>query len=116
MALRRAFEFERDAADLLSDAENAEPSRSVLHRSAATLARDVGEVDEADRLIEQGLRGQPPPSIAAELEELRKLIQGRFLISVHELEEPGYRIERAMVFSKGFVAAVTSSYAPPSTA
>ena len=76
-SLQKAFELEPEAADLLSDVNAPEPSRSVFHRSAASLAIQVGELDEADRLIEQGLRGQPPGSIVAELEALREMIQGR---------------------------------------
>ena len=37
---RSAFEEERKAAELLEGAYDYEPTRSVLYRSAATLARD----------------------------------------------------------------------------
>ncbi|WP_238360991.1 hypothetical protein [Iningainema tapete] len=38
---RQAFEKERLAAELLASNVEAEPTRSVLHRSAATLAIDA---------------------------------------------------------------------------
>lgn len=65
----QAFDNERQAADLVADTA-LEPTRSVLHRSAATLALRCGEVSEAIRLIDQAIEGDPPDSIALELEDL----------------------------------------------
>ncbi len=45
-----AFEYESQAAALVAET-NIEPTRSVLHRSAATLALDCGKVQESERLI-----------------------------------------------------------------
>ena len=67
---RQAFECEREAADLTVDALDAEPTRSVLHRSAATLALDCGDYRAAERLIARALTGNPPDEIADELREL----------------------------------------------
>ena len=47
-----------------------EPSRSVLHRSAATLALNCGEYREAERLATTALAGNPPEPIATELREV----------------------------------------------
>ncbi|MFY9820323.1 MAG: hypothetical protein WAM82_03015 [Thermoanaerobaculia bacterium] len=71
---RSAFEHERKAAELLEDALDYEPTRSVLYRSAATLARDCREYDEARRLIQKGLAGRPPDDVAGELNELLKSV------------------------------------------
>ena len=71
---RSAFEHERKAAELLEDALDYEPTRSVLYRSAATLARDCKDYGEAKRLIQKGLTGCPPDDIAEELKELLKLV------------------------------------------
>jgi cell fate regulator YaaT (PSP1 superfamily) len=60
---RSAFEHERKAAELLEDAYDFEPTRSVLYRSAATLARDCKEYGEAKRLIQKGLMGTPPTTL-----------------------------------------------------
>ena len=49
---------------------DAEPSRSILHRSAATLAVDCGEFKAAERLIATALSGNPPEEIAEELKDL----------------------------------------------
>lgn len=68
--MRRAFELEREAAQLLLQAFDEEPTRSVLYRSAATLALECGELAEAKRLAYQGLAGNPPFEIANEIREV----------------------------------------------
>lgn len=69
--IREAFELERRAANLLANSD-LEPSRSVLHRSAASLALECREHREAERLIATGLGGSPPEEV---LDELRSLLQ-----------------------------------------
>jgi hypothetical protein len=68
--LRQAYENEAKAANLLMDVSSPEPTRSVLFRSAASLAIDCNEFPEAERLIAIGLSGNPPPDIAEELRDL----------------------------------------------
>jgi tetratricopeptide (TPR) repeat protein len=68
--LRQAFAQERQAADLMAGALAQEPTRSVLHRSAATLALECGALREAERLIAAALSGDPPDEIAEELRDL----------------------------------------------
>jgi hypothetical protein len=67
---KQAFEKERLAAQLIVNNLGAEPTRSVLHRSAATLAIDCGEIAAAERLIAIALSGNPPQEIAEELKDL----------------------------------------------
>jgi hypothetical protein len=67
---RQAFEKESQAAALIANQLDAEPTRSVLHRSAATLAIDCGELRAAERLIAIALSGNPPQEIAQELKDL----------------------------------------------
>jgi tetratricopeptide (TPR) repeat protein len=67
---RQALPYEAKAAAMLFDRLDAEPSRSVLYRSAASLALQCGEYEEAERLIATGLAGHPPDEIAAELRDL----------------------------------------------
>jgi hypothetical protein len=67
---RSAFELESDAANALLNELNAEPARSVLFRSAATLARDCGLFGDAEKLIYRALAGNPPDEIADELRDL----------------------------------------------
>jgi DNA repair photolyase len=63
----RALECELAAIRAMEEAGPSEPSYSVLHRSAATLALDCGNPREAERLAARGLAGEPPPEIAEEL-------------------------------------------------
>jgi hypothetical protein len=71
MALSKsAFTKERAAADLTANQLDLEPTRSVLHRSAAVLAIECAELREAERLIGRALSGNPPDDIANELRDL----------------------------------------------
>ena len=67
---KAAFQKERAAADLVADPFDLEPTRSVLHRSAAVLALECAELREAERLIGRALAGHPPNDIADELRDL----------------------------------------------
>lgn len=67
---RDAFENERAAAMLLVNSLEIEPTRSILFRSAASLAMDCGEFREAERLIGMALAGNPPEEICEELRDL----------------------------------------------
>ena len=67
---KAAFLKERSAADLAAGQFELEPTRSVLHRSAAVLAVECGELREAERLIGRALSGNPPNDIANELRDL----------------------------------------------
>jgi hypothetical protein len=68
--LRLAMEQERRAAELAAPDFALEPTRSVLHRSAATLALWCGDYREAERLIAVALAGNPPETVAEELRDL----------------------------------------------
>jgi hypothetical protein len=67
---RSAYELESQAANALRSNLSAEPTRSVLFRSAATLARDCGQCADAEKLIYTALAGEPPAEIADELRDL----------------------------------------------
>ncbi|MEB3294246.1 MAG: hypothetical protein VKJ24_13895 [Synechococcales bacterium] len=67
---RQAFEREAQAANLIAGVLDAEPTRSVLYRSAASLAIECSELRAAERLIAMALSGNPPPEIAEELKDL----------------------------------------------
>lgn len=72
---RMAFELERDAAMMLiDDSPQIEPTRSILLRSAASLALDCEEYREAERLISIALTGEPPEHIAEELRDLMEQV------------------------------------------
>jgi len=67
---RQAFTKESSAAALIANQWESEPTRSVLHRSAASLAIECGEFEIANRLIATALSGNPPAEIAEELQDL----------------------------------------------
>jgi hypothetical protein len=71
VAYHAAMTKEAEAARICNCA-GAEPSRSVLYRSAANLALECGEHREAERLAAEGLAGTPPEQIA---EELRSVLE-----------------------------------------
>ena len=90
--VRRAFELERDAAGLVAETR-LEPTRSVLHRSAASLALEAQEFREAERLIGTGLGGSPPDEILSELRSLlndlhfhRRLAEEGITLEPNELQ------------------------------
>ena len=59
----KAFEFEKQAYALFVSKSNAEPTRSVLLRSAASLAMMAGLNVEAEKLIGLAISGNPPEEI-----------------------------------------------------
>jgi len=66
--LEKAAKLEERAALAITD--DLEPTRSVLHRSAAELAFEIGHLHDAERLAARGLGGRPPEPIASELRSL----------------------------------------------
>ena len=68
--LRQALALEAEAARLVADDLETEPTRSVLHRSAATLAVECQDLQMAEKLIAVALAGMPPADIAEELKDL----------------------------------------------
>ena len=68
----KALDSERRAAEAFEHRLGMEPTRSVLYRSAATLAFHAGLPNESARLIAAGLAGNPPREIRQELDDLRK--------------------------------------------
>ncbi|MEG4273859.1 MULTISPECIES: hypothetical protein [unclassified Microcoleus] len=67
---RAAFAKERAAADLVANEWDFEPTRSILHRSAAVLGIECAQLRQAERLIGRALAGSPPTDIADELRDL----------------------------------------------
>ena len=65
-----AFELEREAAMSLVSNELKEPTRSVLFRSAASLAVKCKKFRDAEKMVAFGLAGNPPTEIANELRDL----------------------------------------------
>ncbi len=105
---KQAFEHEKAASDLMKDI-HVEPSRGVLHRSAATLAWRCGLYDEAEKLVYRALAGDPRADIEWQLKDLLGTInlakagihlsRGQLQFSLHGSE---------VGFGKALVTALTS--------
>ena len=65
----QALKYEAAAIDALGE-EYIEPTYSVLHRSAATLALDCKRYRKAEQLAAKALAQEPPGEIAAELRDV----------------------------------------------
>jgi hypothetical protein len=72
--LTEALKLESAAADSVGEAISLEPTRSVLHRSAASLALQLFDTITARKYVEAGLKGNPPGEIRQELESLSEQI------------------------------------------
>ncbi|MBK5276936.1 MAG: hypothetical protein JJE30_18070 [Desulfuromonadales bacterium] len=72
---KKAFELEKKAALAVAQDFTLEPTRSILCRSAASLAMDCTEYREAEKLISLALWGNPPINIAEELRDLLETVQ-----------------------------------------
>ncbi|MCY4018206.1 MAG: hypothetical protein OXG39_02240 [Chloroflexi bacterium] len=71
--MQKAFELEKQAA-LMIQSQESEPTRSVLHRSAASLAYKCKKYREAEWLVSRALAGNPPGEIMDELRRLNRKI------------------------------------------
>ncbi len=86
----QALDLERRAAEIWMETRNEEPTRSILLRSAASLAWSCRDYVEAERLARKGLEGQPPGMIARQLEDLLDKI-GRTASEIHPESQPSRR-------------------------
>ena len=82
----QALELEKQAVEILQTRFDAEPTRSVFYRSAASLALDCKDIREAERLISWGLIGNPPPEIAEELRDLLEQVNFERHLSLRGIE------------------------------
>ena len=71
-ALKEALRLALKAASVLVPSKD-EPTRAIVLRSTAWLAVETGEYRLAEKLAYEGLLGDPPGDIAAELRDVAKL-------------------------------------------
>ncbi len=71
---QQAYDLETKAIALVPEDRSSEPTLSILHRSAASLAYQFKDYEAAQRQIANGLSGYPPPAIAGELKDLLRMI------------------------------------------
>ncbi|HYK34874.1 hypothetical protein [Alloacidobacterium sp.] len=81
-----AFEEEVKAANMIAAYVESEPTRSVLHRSAASIALSLGKEGEAKKLLHSALAGKPPTPIRKELEAMLEDLSFRDHLQVSGLE------------------------------
>lgn len=67
---KAAYELEKQAAMLLIEAYDIEPTRSILFKGAAQLAFNFGDLRAMEQMIGFALTGNPNPQIAYELRQL----------------------------------------------
>ena len=67
----QALKYELAAIAQLETEGPVEPTYSVLHRSAGTLALDCNQPEKADEIVKKALNQNPHPEIAEELHELQ---------------------------------------------
>ena len=66
--------------------EYSEPTHSILHRSAATLALDCHDLRTAERMAAQGLAKDPPVDLAQELRDVLEQIHFRRHLDLRGIE------------------------------
>lgn len=71
---KRALGLETEAAAACPPEQASEPTRSILYRSAASLAYHAQEYQRAQQLVTDAFQGYPPPEITAELTALQEEI------------------------------------------
>jgi len=115
---RQALDFELAAIAELEATERIEPTYSVLHRSAGTLALDCNEARRAEQIVTRALSQDPPPEIAEELRDLLEQIHFRRHLELRgvTLEEDEMQINLAgrgvgfgVVNSDEFISRVNNS-------
>jgi hypothetical protein len=72
--LAQALKLECEAADTVADDYGLEPTRSLLHRSAAAMALSSFDTKTARRYVEAAFEGKPPAEVGSELQILSEQI------------------------------------------
>jgi hypothetical protein len=84
MLYKQSFDLEREAAYFYAERFDKEPIRSILYRSAASLAIECHLYQEADLLIQQGQSNDTPTDVINDFQELRDKMQ----LSNKEQDQP----------------------------
>ena len=93
---KKALKLEKEAAYSLADTLDSEPTRGILFRSAATLAMDCRDWREAEKLVNQGLAGNPNEELADELRNLYEDINLARHLAVGEIELASSEIQMSL--------------------
>lgn len=110
-ALRKALENESKAARIFRDNFDAEPSRSVLFRSAASLAYECRDYRFAEKLIAEALIGEPPAEIAEELRDLLEEVNFDRHLELRNVQLTDNEVQLSMVGSEvGFGTVLVDAF------
>lgn len=109
---RDALSSETQAASLLPRSQESEPSRSILYRSAASLAFNAGDYENAERLVAEGLSGFPPLEIREELNNLQKDINRKRHLQTQGVVETYTRGEISYRQQRNYNSQAQEAYAP----
>jgi hypothetical protein len=90
--LRAAYHLEQQAARSLEPVPESEPTRTVLFRSASSLAFQVEDYQEACNLVFDGLTRNSPEEYAAELLEIANDAKFRLQLIGQNLQVPNSEI------------------------
>ena len=84
---KESYGLEREAAYIYSERFDKEPIRSILYRSAASLAVECLMYQEAKLLIQQGLSNDTPPDVRNDFIELKEKIHQELLESSDRVKQ-----------------------------
>jgi len=114
---KEAFALESKAAELVSQKNNCEPTRSILYRSAASLAYQSDDFHSSLNLIGKCLSGNPTPKIHNEIRALYEnvnfkmyLNQKKMILTDEGLDFHliGNQISDGLIFYKAFIDRIKS--------
>ena len=109
--LRAAFNHEREAADAVAGMFDLEPTRSVLHRSAATMALELGEIGAAEKILHRALAGNPPSGIDEDLRDLLEQVTFKRHLELRGIQLQDDEVQMAIAGSAvGFGIAPTDEF------
>lgn len=93
---RQALTYEAEAASLVPDGRSSEPTRSILYRSAASLAYQCKDFYTAQQLIAKGLSGYPPARVEQELKMLLDQVNFEHYLQSHGVDLDNEEVGLAM--------------------
>jgi hypothetical protein len=93
---RRAYQLEAEAAELVPYGQASEPTRSILYRSAASLAYQCEELEATQRLAAKGLSGYPAADVRAELSDLLARVNFDLYLQSHGMKLENEEVQMGM--------------------
>ncbi len=91
-----AVPAEIEAAERVAKTPASEPTRSILYRSAASLAYQANDFALAQRLVFEGLSGWPSPHVEDELKQLYEQINLAYHLKVRDVVLDGSQIQMSL--------------------